>query len=93
MKKYSFVVLISLAACSIFNRPAIYVPTAIPGAINIIVAQTAAAASTQTAIHISPKPTPSFVPAPSQTPSINSTDTPTFIFLLPTSTVISSCAF
>jgi hypothetical protein len=89
MKKFLLVLLIFLTACSIFDKPGIQIPTAIPGAINIIVAQTAAAASTQTAMSIPP----TLTPFPSQTPSIPPTATPTFIFLLPTPTAISSCPF
>ena len=92
MKKFFWISLIFLSACSIFNEPA-GIPTALPGAINIIVAQTAAAASTQTAMFIPPTLTPSLTPFPSQTPSVTPTTTPTFIFLLPKPTDIPSCPF
>ena len=96
MKKFFWVLLIFLSACSIFNE-FIGVPTALPGAINIIAGQTAAAASTQTAISKNPTLTPSFTPFPSQVPSEAPADTPTFLFLLPTPTVTpspaGSCAF
>ena len=62
------------------------IPTPIPGAINLIVAQTAAAAATQTAAIIPPTLTPTLTPFPTQTPLDTPTVTPTFIFLLPTFT-------
>jgi hypothetical protein len=93
MKKYFFASLILLAACSVFDDPATHIPTAMPGAINIIVAQTAAAASTQTALSIPPTPTSSLTPFPSQTPPITSTATPTFVFLLSTPTDAPLCPF
>jgi hypothetical protein len=94
MKKLFFALLIILSACSIFNEPAIIpIPTAIPGAIRIFAAQTAAAASTQTAALLPPTLTPSVTPFPSRIPSITPTATPTFVFLLPTSTDVPSCPF
>ncbi len=60
--------------------------TPIPGAINLIVAQTAVAAATQTAAFIPPTLTSTLTPFPSQTPLDTPTVTPTFIFLLPTVT-------
>ncbi len=94
MKKIFGVSLIFLTACSMFNRmESVRIPTAIPGAINIIVAQTAAAASTQTALLVPPTLAPSFTPFPSQTPSMIPADTPTFVFLLPTPTALPSCPF
>ncbi len=92
MKKYFIVSLIFLSACSIFDEPAV-IPTAIPGAIHILAAQTAAAASTQTAAAFPPTLTPSFTPFPSQTPSITPTATPTFVFLLPTPSDAPNCPF
>ena len=62
------------------------IPTPIPGAINLIVAQTAAAAATQTAAIVPPTLTPTLTPFPTWTPLDTSTVTPTFVFLLPTST-------
>jgi hypothetical protein len=62
------------------------VPTPIPGAINVIVAQTAAAAATQTAALIPVTLTPSLTPFPSQTPADTPTATRTFIFIFPTAT-------
>ena len=93
MKKFFGVSLILLTACSMFNGMGpVRIPTAIPGAINILIAQTAAAASTQTAISRDPTLTPSFTPFPSQLPSETPADTPTFLFLLPTLTVTPSPA-
>jgi len=70
MKKYCFVPLILLSACSMFpEMGSVRVPTAIPGAVDTIVAQTAAAASTQTAISRPPTQTPS--PASFPTPKLS----------------------
>jgi len=67
------------------------VPTAIPGAIDLIVAQTAAAAATETAAYLPPTFTPTFTPFPTQTPPNTPTITPTFVFYLvsPTPSAIS----
>ncbi len=63
--------------------------TPIPGAVNMIVAQTAAAAATQTAALIPPTLTSTLTPFPTQTPLDTPTMTPTFIFIMftPTSSV------
>ncbi len=93
MKKLFGASLIFLTACSLFNgMESVRIPTAIPGAINILIAQTAAAASTQTAMFIPPTLTPSLTPFPSQLPSVTPTETPTFLFLLPTPTFTPSPA-
>ena len=92
MKKFFWASLIFLSACSLLNEPA-GIPTALPGAINIIAGQTAAAASTQTAMNVPPTLTPSFTPFPSQIPSVTPTVTPTFIFLLSTPTAMPDCPF
>ena len=94
MKKLFGAVLIFLTACSVFNgMESVRIPTAIPGTINILIAQTAAAASTQTAMNIPPTLTPSYTPFPSQSPSLTPADTPTFLFLLPTPTATPSRRF
>jgi hypothetical protein len=62
------------------------IPTAAPGAIGTIVAQTAAAASTQTAALLPPTMTPSFTPFPTRTASATPSPTETFVFKLPTLT-------
>ena len=93
MKKIFGVSLIFLTACSMFNgMESVRIPTAVPGAINILIAQTAAAAFTQTAMFIPPTLTPSFTPFPSQSPSATPADTPTFLFFLPTRTATPSPA-
>ena len=97
MKKYFALLLISLVACSALNEPSVVYPTVIPGSINILVAQTAAAASTQTAISVPLLPSPSSMTLPSQIPSVISTATPTYIFRLSTLTLTptpsGSCPF
>ena len=62
------------------------IPTPIRGAIKLMVAQTAAAAETETAALIPPTLTPTLTPFPTQTQVNTPTFTPTFVFLLPTST-------
>ena len=85
VRRFFGVSLIFLAACSVFNgMDPIRIPTAIPGAVQIIVVQTAGAASTQTAAAMSSLATPSFTPLPNQLPSEIPADTPTFVFILPT---------
>jgi hypothetical protein len=62
------------------------IPTPLPGAINLFVAQTAAVAATQTALLAPPTLTPSFTPTPTHTASPTLSPTPTFIFVLSTPT-------
>lgn len=57
-----------------------------PNAINVIVAQTAAAAATQTAALLPPTLTPSVTPLPTKTPTVTPSPTATFLFLLATRT-------
>jgi len=64
------------------------IPTPLPGAINLMVAQTAGAAATQTAAMIPPTLTPSFTPFPTLVPSETPTSTPTFVFILASPTPI-----
>ncbi|HUH96380.1 MAG TPA: NBR1-Ig-like domain-containing protein [Anaerolineales bacterium] len=66
------------------------IPTPIPGAIDLLIAQTAAAAATQTAALLPPTLTPTLTPFPTQTPPDTPTPTPTFIFLLATMTPTST---
>ena len=75
---------------STFTSPQ-QIPTPIPGAINLIAGQTAAAAATETAALLPPTLTPTLTPFPTQTPPDTPTITPTFIFYLvsPTPTAIS----
>jgi len=61
-------------------------PTTVPGVINLLAAETAAAAATQTAALIPPTLTSTLTPFPTQTPANTSTFTPTFIFLVATLT-------
>jgi len=85
----SALLLISCDVSTLIGPP--QVPTPIPGAINLIVAQTAAAAATETQAFMPPTFTPTFTPFPSQTPANTPTITPTFIFYLvsPTPSAIS----
>jgi hypothetical protein len=63
------------------------VPTLAPGELEVIIAQTAAMAASQTAILISPTSTPTLTPSPTVTPSLTPSPTATFIFILPTLTI------
>jgi hypothetical protein len=81
-------ILIISCDVSTFVAPPQVIPTAAPGAIDTIVAQTAAAALTQTAALLPPTLTPSITPLPSQTPSITPTPTASFVFRLPTTTKV-----
>jgi hypothetical protein len=71
---------------STLSVPQQALPTAIPGAIDVLVAQTAAVAATETAALMPATPTPSLTPSATPTASVTPTPTPTFIFLLPTAT-------
>ena len=68
--------------------PAGPVPSLVPGAVDTIVARTAAAASTQTAAKVTlvPTGTASATPPPSETPTPTLSPSPTFVFVLPTLT-------
>ncbi len=77
---------------STFTSPQ-QIPTPIPGAINLIAAQTAAAAATETAALLPPTLTPTLTPFPTQTPPDTSTVTPTFVFFLVTPTPTSGGTF
>jgi hypothetical protein len=76
-----------LMGCDMSTFAAPQVPTPIPGAIKLMVAQTAAAAATETAALLPPTLTRTLTPFPSLTPVNTHTITPTFIFILPTSTL------
>jgi Ig-like domain from next to BRCA1 gene len=64
------------------------IPTPIPGAFKLIVAQTAGAAATQTAALIPVTLTPSVTPFPTLIPSVTPTATQTFVFLVASPTPI-----
>jgi Ig-like domain from next to BRCA1 gene len=55
-------------------------PTAAPGMFETIVASTAGAASTRTALYTTPSPTSTWTPLPTHTPSLTPTASPTFLF-------------
>lgn len=80
----SAVLVIMLACVPTFAPATAPVPTFDPNSINTIIAQTAGAASTQTALMLpptlTPTATPTFTAIPTETPSA------TFIFILPTIT-------
>jgi hypothetical protein len=62
-------------------------PTSVPGGVNTIIAQTAEAAATQTALLApSPTQTPTPAPLPTNTPTVTPSASPTFVFILPTFT-------
>ena len=68
--------------------PASQPPTSAPNALNVIIAQTAAAAATQTAKLFTPTFTPSVTPSPTLVPLDTPTITPTFLFILQSPTPI-----
>jgi hypothetical protein len=84
---FSVLIIVSLA-CAL---PGISAPEAAPlptfdsKSVEIIIAETAAAAQTQTALKL---PTATNTPKPTHTPSLTPTFTPTFLFFLPTLTPI-----
>jgi hypothetical protein len=55
-------------------------PTAAPGMFETIVASTAGAALTRTALYTTPSPTSTWTPLPTHTPSLTPTASPTFLF-------------
>jgi Ig-like domain-containing protein len=57
-------------------------PTPVPGAVDTIVAQTAQAAATQTALQAPPTLTPTYTAVPTKTASVTPSPSPTFVFLL-----------
>ena len=56
------------------------IPTAAPGMFETIVASTAGAALTRTALYTTPSPTSTWTPLPTHTPSLTPTASPTFLF-------------
>ena len=60
------------------------IATLAPGGINTIVAQTAGAAGTQTAVLLPPTLTPTATLPPTRTPTVTPSPTATFIFILAT---------
>jgi hypothetical protein len=76
-------------ACAPLLLPSVStpVPTLAPGELEVIVAQTAARAASETAILIPPTPTMTLTPSPTVTASVTPSPTATFIFLLPTLTL------
>jgi hypothetical protein len=80
--------LIATLACAIPGIPTpevASIPSFDPNSVSTIIAETAAAAQTQTSINL---PTATNTPRPTHTPSITPTFTPTFIFFLPSLTPI-----
>lgn len=80
--------LIVTLACAVPGMPApeaAPIPSFDPNSVSTIIAETAAAAQTQTAINL---PTATNTLKPTHTPSITPTFTPTFLYLLPTLTPI-----
>lgn len=77
---------IAMCACAPLLLPSVNtpVPTLAPGDLEVIIAQTAAMAASQTAILITPSLTPTLTPSPTVTASVTPSPTATFIFLLPT---------
>ena len=63
-------------------------PTAAPGVVETIVAGTAGAAQSQTAVLLPPTVTPTFTITPTRTPTVTPTLTPTFIFVLRSATPV-----
>ncbi len=80
---FLLIITIFVISCDVSTFvPAPQNPTAAPNALNVIIAQTAAAAATQTAKLFTPTFTPSVTPFPTQVPSDIPTITPTFLFIL-----------
>ena len=77
---------IAMYACAPWLLPSSNapVPTLAPGELEVIIAQTAAMAASQTAILIPPTPTLTLTPSPTVTASLTPSPTATFLFLLPT---------
>jgi hypothetical protein len=78
--------IIAMVACAPLLLPSgnSPVPTLAPGELEVIIAQTAARAASETAILIPPTLTPTLTPSPTVTASLTPSPTATFIFLLPT---------
>lgn len=82
------VVVIIYACAPLFAPAANIAPTLSPAELEVVIAQTAAFAATQTALNSSPTPTTTLTPLPTKTPTVTPTDTPTFVFLLSSPTSI-----
>ena len=82
-----FLALALMFACAPLTAPTTIPPTFDPGSLNTMIAQTAGAAATQTALLQPPTITPTYTPFPTNTPTEIPSPTPTFIFILPTATV------
>ena len=82
------VVLACVAPAFVPASAPVPVPTLDPNSINIVIAQTANAAATQTAQMMPPTFTPTVTPLPTIT--MTETPTPTFVFILSTPTVPSA---
>jgi Ig-like domain from next to BRCA1 gene len=80
---------IIIYACAPLLLPSgnVTVPTLAPGELEMIIAQTAAAAASQTAVLITPSQTPTPTSSPTVTPSLTPSPTPTFRFILLTLTL------
>ena len=80
------VIIFTMVACSPLLLPSGNppVPTLAPGELEVIIAQTAARAASETAILIPPTLTPTLTPSPTVTASSTPSPTATFLFLLPT---------
>jgi hypothetical protein len=79
-----FTILILACAPLLLPSGSSPVPTLAPGELDVIIAQTAARAASQTAILIPPTLTPTLTPSPTVTASLTPSPTATFLFLLPT---------
>jgi len=77
------IIIVMMFACMpIFAPTSAPMPTFDPNSINTLIALTANAAATQTALMLPPTLTPTATPLPTNTPT--ETPTPTFVFILPT---------
>jgi hypothetical protein len=84
-----FLAISSMFSCALpFEIPGINPTTAAPVGIETIIAQTAGAAATKTALLFTSTLTPSFTPFPTKVPSVTPTVTPTFIFVLTSPTSV-----
>ena len=75
------ILIVSLAGCDFpMVSSSSGVATAAPGMFETIVASTAGAAMTRTALYTTPSPTSTWTPLPTHTPSLTPTASPTFLF-------------
>jgi Ig-like domain from next to BRCA1 gene len=88
---YGIVALVIMLACAPLTVPStVAAPSFDPNSINTVIALTAGSAATQTALLSTATFTPTVTFLPTNTLQITETSTPTFIFILATSTVPSS---